>query len=68
MVHLGMTKREAQVVDALFKYGSTYTAAAFLDVSVLTIRQHMKSVRKKANVKSNLELVALVFKQGGFLY
>ena len=63
-----LTAGEAKAVDALFRYGSLYMAAVQLGIGYETMRTHMTSVRKKFGVHSNLELVALAFKRGGFLY
>ena len=63
-----LTKAEARAVEALFQYSSMSLAAVKLGIGYETLRTQMLTVRRKFGVKTNLELVALAFKRGGFLY
>lgn len=68
LVPIMMTKAEAKVVDALFRIGSIKEVAAQLGISYSTVRLHLGHVYKKAGVGEAIELVALAYNNGGFLY
>ena len=65
---IGMTKREAQVITLLFESNDTERIAWLLRLSPGTVRVHIHNVCRKAGVRGKLGLVALAWKQGGFLY
>lgn len=53
-----LTKREAQVVDAVIRTGVCVVAANVLGLSVKTIECHMANARTKAGVDTNYQLIA----------
>jgi DNA-binding CsgD family transcriptional regulator len=57
---LGLTPAEARVCERLVSGGSVEDAARGLDISVQTVRDHLKSVFAKTGVKRQAELVAKI--------
>jgi DNA-binding NarL/FixJ family response regulator len=55
----GLTRRELEVLQVLFDGASTAQAATRLNVSVSTIRSHIKSILAKLGVHSRTEALAL---------
>lgn len=59
----GMTKREAQVTQHVLRGSTTGEISAQLQITSLTVQQHMKAVFEKTGVGSRRELVARIFSQ-----
>jgi len=62
------TKREAQVVDALFRTGNFKSAAESLGIGHALLRRHLRNIYHKAGASSAVDLVAMAYRNGGFLY
>jgi DNA-binding CsgD family transcriptional regulator len=57
----GLTEREQQLTRLVLQGFSTAEIAERLAVSLHTVRQHLKSVFDKTNVRSRRELVTKIF-------
>jgi len=55
--YFSFTKAEANVARAAFKFSSLQEAADSLNVSINTVRTHLRKVYEKANVNSQSELM-----------
>jgi len=63
-----MTKAEAAVVDLLFQGRDHKAIALELGVAVSTVKQRLHTVYTKAGAQNSLDLLAMSFRNGGFLY
>lgn len=60
----GLTEREEAILTQLCRGQSNYEIARFLGISEGTVKVHITSIMKKANVRSRLELVVQAFNSG----
>jgi len=60
-----LSPREMQVADYVWRGASPKDAATVLNVSVHTVRNHMKAIYRKLRINSRHELVALFWKVKG---
>jgi DNA-binding CsgD family transcriptional regulator len=63
-----MTKREAEIVTCLFDGNMPHQIAKILGISRNTVDRHVANIREKAGAKSIYHLVAIAWKNGGYLY
>ena len=63
-----MTRWEARGLDALFRCGAYEYAAKDLGIAIGTLHCYVSSVCHKAGVRSLLKLLALAYRNGGYLY
>jgi DNA-binding CsgD family transcriptional regulator len=63
-----LSAREAQVVTLLFQGRDKRQIAADLGIGMPTVTRHLQHVYAKAGVGNALELVALAWNNGGYLY
>ncbi|MEE1923771.1 LuxR C-terminal-related transcriptional regulator [Pseudomonas sp. 148P] len=54
-----MTKRELEVLELLVKAKTNKQIASDLNISVYTVRDHVSSLMRKANVGSRTQLVLM---------
>lgn len=62
---LGLTAREAAVLDGFVRGGSTTTVAAALDIRPRTVDKHAESVHRKLGVRSRTEAIAAAWNAAG---
>nr|WP_256473800.1 helix-turn-helix transcriptional regulator [Aliidiomarina quisquiliarum] len=60
---LGLSEREADVVQLILKGYSNAEIAAALFVAERTVKDHLTNIFKKLNVKDRLQLALLVLKR-----
>lgn len=60
----GLTEREEAILTQLCRGQSNYEIARYLGISEGTVKVHITSIMKKANVRSRLELVVHAFNSG----
>lgn len=60
----GLTEREEAILTKLCRGQSNYEIARFLGISEGTVKVHITSIMRKANVRSRLELVVQAFNSG----
>jgi DNA-binding CsgD family transcriptional regulator len=63
-----LTKAEAKVVTLLFEGMEADQISKVLGVFRKTINDHLRRVYRKAGVKSALGLVAMAYRNGGYLW
>ena len=59
-----LSQREKQIVSALAAGNDPKTIAQSLDISVHTVRSHLKTIYRKVGVRTQLELVTRVLGEG----
>ena len=59
-----LTRREAQVLEMMAEGTPTDKIASELGISVHTVRNHVRNLRRKLNARSKPEAVANAFRQG----
>ena len=59
-----LTRREAQVLRLMAAGMATDKIASELGISVHTVRNHVRHLRRKLDAKTKLEAVAIAFRQG----
>lgn len=60
---LGLTPRETDVVSELCAGCSVEEAAGRIDITMSTVRTHLRSIYQKCNVQTRAQLAALVLNQ-----
>ena len=56
----GLTRREQQIVDRFLEGHSTAEIAALSHISVHTVKNHLKSIRRKLGAHSQVELLRML--------
>jgi DNA-binding CsgD family transcriptional regulator len=58
-----LTKREGEVTHLLLQGSATSEIAAILQITAITVQEHLKAIFAKANVRSRRELTGRIFAQ-----
>ena len=62
------TPREAEIVTALFQLGSRKKVEAALGLKSSGLTRHLYNIYQKAGVSSSLDLFAIAYRNGGYLW
>jgi len=65
---IGFTAHEARVVTLLFTTGSILGVATTAPMRVADVKNTLRDVYKKAGVTGALDLFAMAYRNGGFLW
>lgn len=60
----GLTQREIQILQLMAAGTASDQMAADLDISVHTVHNHIRNLRRKLDARTKMEAVAIAFRQG----
>ena len=68
MVPIMFTPREAEIVTLLFQLGRQDKVRAALGLNCGGLKSHMRNIYRKSGTSSAIDLLAMAYRNGGYLW